>query len=73
MAQLHTWRTLNPDHHNSSSHMSAIYQHIIVESTGGESCDLKTAIQKVAHNIAQSTVIDKQFNYANTNNSSALV
>ena len=53
------WRDIHPDHDNSFSKTSDIYQQIVIESMGGKYYETMDTEAKIIKNIAKHVVIDK--------------
>ena len=53
------WRDIHPDHDNSFSKTSDIYQQIVIESMGGKYYETTDTEAKIIKNIAKHVVIDK--------------
>ena len=53
------WRDIHPDHDNSFSKTSDIYQQIVIESMGGKHYETMDTEAKIIKNIAKHVVIDK--------------
>ena len=53
------WRDIHPDHDNSFSKTSDIYQQIVIESMGGKYYETTDTEAKIIKNIAKHVIIDK--------------
>ena len=53
------WRDIHPDHDNSFSKTSDVYQQIVIESMGGKYYETTDTEAKIIKNIAKQVVIDK--------------
>ena len=53
------WRDIHPDHDNSFSKTSDIYQQIVIESMGGKHYETMDTEAKIIKNIAKHVIIDK--------------
>ena len=54
------WRDIHPEHDNSFSKISDIYQQIVIESMGGKTYETTDTEAKIIKNIAKHVVIDKE-------------
>ena len=53
------WRDIHPDHDNSFSKTSDVYQQIVIESMGGKHYETMDTEAKIIKNIAKYVIIDK--------------